>query len=441
MISGGTVIEPTSLKASTPAGIRGSLFWMVVAALALRLVVVSFVYPERLNPDRDYWRFAGETGRISRSIVQGKGFSSPLRAPTGPTAWMVPIYPAILAGVFREFGIYTKASALVMLSLNSLFSALTCIPVFLIARRSFGLRTAALAGWSWALFPFAVYFSASFIWPTTLATLMLSLLFLAAFYLEDSSKASRWAGFGILAGVSAMTEPIVLSVAPLLTAWMCYRLLKRKQHWRRPALFATLGLVLAVTPWFVRNYRVFDAFIPFRDNFGLEFYVGNNGETWHFAPEGFHPSGSDREWDEYRQMGELAYMDHKQAQAVTFIKSHPIDFAVLSLRRAVYMWTNFWSFSRRYLEAEPLDPPNMFLTTTLTVLALIGLRRAFRQGVSIGMPYAIALFFFPAVYYFTHPEDYYRRPIDPIFVVLAAYAIASKVWGSREKSEAPATIV
>ena len=43
------------------------------------------------------------------------------------------------------------------------------------------------------------------------------------------------------------------------------------------------------------------------------------------------------------------------------------------------------------------------------------------------MPYAIALFFFPVVYYVTHPEDYYRRPIDPIFVVLAVYAVTSRI--------------
>ena len=125
------------------------------------------------------------------------------------------------------------------------------------------------------------------------------------------------------------------------------------------------------------------------------------------------------------QIGELAYMKHKQAQAVALIKAHPGDFAELSLRRALYMWTNLWSFSRRYLEAEPLDPPNIFLCTALTVLALAGLRRSFQRDASRGMPYAIALFFFPMVYYVTHPQDYYRRPIDPIFGVLAAYAVTS----------------
>jgi hypothetical protein len=29
------------------------------------------------------------------------------------------------------------------------------------------------------------------------------------------------------------------------------------------------------------------------------------------------------------------------------------------------------------------------------------------------------------IYYLIHPEDYYRRPIDPEFVVLTAFAVAS----------------
>lgn len=437
MVSPKTVPEQNPTEPSVATDLRSSLFWMVVVALALRLAVVACLYPERLNPERDHWRFAGETGRIARSIVQGNGFSSPLHAPTGPTAWMTPVYPALLAGVFWLCGISTKASALVMLSLDSLFSALTCIPVFFIARRSFGERTAVWAGWAWAFFPYAIYFSADFIWATTLTTLMLSLLFLTALHLEDSSQMSLWAGFGALTGVSALTDPIVLSVAPLLAGCMCYRLARKRQRWFLPATGAALVFVIVVTPWFVRNYRVFHTVVPFRDNLGLELYVGNNGNAWHFAPSGFHPSDTEREWNEYAQRGELAYMKHKREQAMRFIASHPGQFAVLSLRRALYMWTNFWSFDRQYLEAEPLDPANVFLCTALTVLTLVGLRGAFQRGVEIGMPYAIAIFFFPVVYYVTHPEDYYRRPIDPIFVVLAVYALTSGIRNRARPAPSP----
>src|SRR5690554_28131 len=116
--------------------------WMVVIAFAIRIAVAGFLYPEHLNPDRDFWMFAGETGRIARSLAQGNGFSSPFFAPTGPTAWLTPIFPLLLAGVFKIFGVYTKASALVILGLDCLFSALTCIPVYLIAKKSFGDKAA-----------------------------------------------------------------------------------------------------------------------------------------------------------------------------------------------------------------------------------------------------------------------------------------------------------
>jgi hypothetical protein len=407
---------------------------MVLVGFAIRLAVVGFLYPERLNPDRNHWRFAGETGHIAQSLVEGNGFGSPFHGRTGPTAHMPPIYPSIVAGVFLIFGAYTKASALTMMGLDSLFSAMTCVPVFLIARRSFSAGAAMWAGWSWAIFPYAIYFSADFIWVTTLTTLLLALIFLAALRLEGAPL-STWAGFGALTGVAALADPVVLSVAPLLALWSCYRLLRKKQGWLLPALAAALAFGFTVAPWMMRNYRVFHAFVPFRDNFGLELYVGNNGNTWHFAPIGFHPSSTDGEMREYARMGELAYMRRKQTQALEWIRNHPGDFAVLSLRRAGYMWTNYWSFSRRYLEAEPLDPANIFLCTSLTVLALAGLRRAFRLGAGVAMPYAIALFFFPIVYYVTHPEDYYRRPIDPIFVVLAAYAMDSW-WQEQARKRA-----
>jgi hypothetical protein len=105
-----------------PAGLRGkirSLFlspWaIVVAALALRLVVMRFTYSIQLiplEPWRDHWAFGWETGRVARSIATGQGFSSPYPEPTGPTAHLAPVYPYLLAGVFKLFGIYTASSGL-----------------------------------------------------------------------------------------------------------------------------------------------------------------------------------------------------------------------------------------------------------------------------------------------------------------------------------------
>lgn len=411
---------------SGSANVRRACLLMVIVALAVRLCVIPIFLPKRLNPERDHWRFAYETGRIAQSIDKGHGFGSPLFANTGPSAWMAPIYPYFVAGVFKIFGLYTKASALVLLSLNALISALTCVPIFLFARESFGNRVALWSGWAWAFFPYAIYFPVDRIWDTWLATLLLSVLFLMALRLRNSSRTLPWIYYGALWGVAGLTDPSVLSVLPALGIWVCYRRHKQGLRWFAPNVVAALVFIAVLSPWFVRNYRVFHQFIPIRDDLGLELHVGNNGDTSSWHPTMAGPWHNDAEWNEYMQRGELAYMADRKRQALAYIEQHPIWFVGVALRRVVYTWTGFWSFNRQYLADQPFDPPNIFFCTSLTILVLLGLRRAFRErGAATAMPYVIVFFFFPLVYYLTHPEDYYRRPLDPMLVVLAAYAIAS----------------
>jgi 4-amino-4-deoxy-L-arabinose transferase-like glycosyltransferase len=395
-------------------------------ALAIRLVVVGFVYPSWVNPKRDYYEFGYEPGRVARSLALGQGISNPLHGTTGPTALVMPVYPAILSGCFKVFGIYSKGAAIAILSLNSLFSALTCVPIFLIGLRSFDQRTAQIAAWIWALFPNAIYFSANWMWATCPATLLLTLLVLAVLYLQESGSKRAWVAFGLGCGVASLTEPNVMSVLPFLGAWACYRLQRRKQGWVAPASLAALAFVAVVSPWFLRNYEVFHRFIPFRDGLGLELYVGNNGYTAHWANGSIRPSNSATELAEYTQSGELAYMAHKQQQALAFIRAHKEWYVDMTLRRALYLWTGYWSFRHTYLEQEPLDPPNIVLNLVLLGLVVAGLRRAFRERRDEVAPYLLLFLFFPLVYCVTHPEVYYMRPLDPFMILLGAYALAAR---------------
>jgi 4-amino-4-deoxy-L-arabinose transferase-like glycosyltransferase len=412
-----------------------SLLWMVVAALGLRLLVMSFLYQDRTNPADDHFKCGGEAGRIARSIAQGDGFSNPLFHRTGPTAWLAPVFPYLLAGVFKVFGVYTKASVIAALALQCLFSALTCIPVYFIAKKHFGEPTASWAGWAWAFFPYAVYFSAEFIWATTLTTLLVTLVFLTALYLETSSSIWPWVGYGALSAFGGLTDPVVMSVAPVLGAWALYRYYKKSSRWLAPGLGAVLATVLVASPWFIRNYETFHKAIPFRSCLGLEIYCGNNQDSWHWDPPGYHPSDNANELREYEQLGEIAYVSKKFHQGLAFIDSHRLLYMKQTLRRVIYLWTGFWSFSHRYLQQEPADPYNIVFCTGLTIMTLLGLRRAWRLDRSIAMPYLLVFLFFPLIYYLTHPEDYYRRPIDPQYVVLATFAALSWVAeGKRSRS-------
>ena len=187
---------------------------MFLVGLAIRIAVTHFLYHEWMDPFvLEHWAF----GRVGRSIALGHGFGNPL-ADAGPSALLPPVYPYILAAIFKVFGVYTKSSIIAALVLNGIVSAATCVPVFFLARKSFGDRAAKWAGWGWALSPYGIYYGADWAWSTCLVTLLLCCLFLWAFDLEDSGRIRDWLGFGLLSGFAALTEPSVLSVLPFLAA-------------------------------------------------------------------------------------------------------------------------------------------------------------------------------------------------------------------------------
>jgi 4-amino-4-deoxy-L-arabinose transferase-like glycosyltransferase len=401
---------------------------MAAVALAVRLAVIPFLYGDWMDPFvLDHWAY----GLVARSLVSGHGFGNVFSNHGGPTAVLAPVYTYLVVGIFKIFGIETTASVIAALSLNSLFSALTCIPVYLVAKQAFGDRVAKWAGWGWVFSPYGVYYGADWAWSTCLVTLGLTWLFYFAWRLEKNCRRGDWLLYGALSGVAALTEPVVLAVLPLLGLWTLYRRYRLKLPWKMQALAAALAGIAVLSPWIVRNYEVFHRFIPVRSGYGLELYIGNNGYSTRWVNSALQPNHSDAELSEYERTGEMAYMEHKRQQAMDYIHAHPGWYAWMTGRRIVYMWTGYWSLSREYLKDEPLDPPNIFVQTTLTLLALFGLWRVFqldklRLNSALGIRFAIVLFFFPLAYYFSHPETYYFRPVDPLVVVLGAVAIAGR---------------
>lgn len=337
---------------------------------------------------------------------------------------MTPVYPYIVAGVFKVFGVFTKASALVILSLNALTSALTCLPIFFFTRKSFGERAGWWAGWTWAIFPYAVYWPVERIWDSWLATLLLAILFWIVLHLAESTRSRDW--IGLLAGVAALTDPAVLAPLPFLALWALWRLFKIRRLWHAilPAMTAVLAVILVVSPWFIRNYQVFHRFIPFRDVFPLALRVGNVGDEFSMVTLQMGPWASDEQWQEFQKDGEILYTQNTWRVAMGYIRGHRKEYDFSVVRRIIYVWTKFWYLipSSRY-GYEP-NPADIFIYTGLTILALLGVLEGFPKGFAIRAPYAIALFLFPVVYYFTSLEPWYSAPMDPFLISRAASAVA-----------------
>jgi 4-amino-4-deoxy-L-arabinose transferase-like glycosyltransferase len=408
---------------------------MVAVAMAVRLVVMAFAYRIQLDPAQDHWVFGWETGRVARSIATGQGFSSPYSEPTGPTALIPPVYTYLLAGVFKLFGVYTTASALVILTLNNLFSSFTCLPVFSIARRVFGNRVAVWAGWFWAFFPYSIALSNAVVWETSLTTLLLTLLVLFTLTLEHSKGLGAWIGYGLLWGVSALASPAILSVLPFLGTWVWFRHWKRGSHCTAGAMAASVAFLLVAVPWIWRCSRTYGRFVAFRSNFGLEVLVGNSADTSSPANPNVLPGWNRSELEQLQQWGEPAYMAQKQRQASEFIAHHRLRYAELTLRRILHTWTGLWEFPPRW-KLDESGIPNVLMYTSISVMAFAGIVMAARHGRGEAIPLALVPMFLPSIYYLTHSDMGFRHPVDPVLAIFAASA--AHALFARKQRKGPA---
>ena len=330
--------QPSATNRANWLYIRSSailLTSMVCCALVLRIVVVASSFLSIAAPSYDHGQFGAEMGWVARSLASGHGFSSPFFPATGPTALVPPLFPYLLAQVFRTFGIYTAKSALAILSLDSLFSALTCVPIYLSLKYAVGERPAQLAGWLWAIYPFAVYFSGAQVWDYALTSFLFATCFCLAQRLHLQDRFLAWFGFGVLYGVTTLSNPSVLSLFPFLLLAALWKVRRVGGRWLLFGIVTVVALVVVVGAWTVRNDRVMHAASPIRDGFWLEFWAGNNGDTSESNPSWAHPASNPVEMQKFEAEGETAYLDHKHIMAVNFLRHHPIFFAGVSFRHAV----------------------------------------------------------------------------------------------------------
>jgi Dolichyl-phosphate-mannose-protein mannosyltransferase len=241
------------------------------AGLVLRLAAIWYL--AHVTPHMLSWGI-NESGGIARWIVTNHTFSSPFHDASGPTAWLGPIYPAIIAGIFLIFGVQTQASALAVMCFNAVCSAATGIVVYEIGKDIHGEKAGLCAGWMWALSPYIAILP-YILGDTALSALLFSGALLLTLRLGTSSKLADWARCGAIWGVAALVNPALLTPLPILALLLLDRGRRRRQVF---VLALVAGLV--IVPRTVRNYVVFHEIMPIRSNGLAEVYFANRGRAW-----------------------------------------------------------------------------------------------------------------------------------------------------------------
>jgi hypothetical protein len=398
--------------------------WLIFSvALPLRLAFLFYeahqIPPEALATVP----FQNEVGSVAAALAQGQGFCCVFHQPTGPTAWLAPVYPFFLAIIFKVFGSFTAASFYAAAFFNCVFSALVCWPLFYAALRIGNRGTAVAAGWLWAVFPSGILIPFEWIWDTSLSALLAICLLLATFHLTDDPRRRNFILHGLFWGFSLLVNPALGAVFPFLLLWIYLRVSSSKLRRLADIALVVCLAILVCLPWTLRNAVQFHRFIPIRSDFPFELWMGNN-PIYDEHSRQMNRITRYEEVHRYSQLGETAFLEEKGRAANEFIRAHPALTLQLAARRVVAIWTGTPAPWQDFRRADSNLARFIFFWNAVTILGTAtGLACLFFARRWFLLPVAAFPLAFPLVYYLTQASLRLRHPCDPVLALLMAMAL------------------
>jgi hypothetical protein len=297
----------------------------------------------------EYWH-------VTESIARGDGYSSPFGIVSGPTAWMPPALPTVLAGIHVAAGREKSRTVLVYVVLNLAVFAWVAWNVAQTSLKTTKLASRWLLKWTIPLSILVVFvanFNDNFQRTHDGTLLLLVMHLIVAFVMvEHDWGGKRWAlvHWGVLGGIASLSSPAIL------VAWlaMSLRYVILLRHPKLIALaigdasidsmadgpstsetstgslvyvpetnaylsqkrmaIAVLIAFMIQTPWLVRNYIQFSKFVPVKNNglFELEqSLLRDDDGVVDFGIDLHHPFADRKEANLHAEMGEVAYVEQR----------------------------------------------------------------------------------------------------------------------------------
>ena len=404
------------------------IFW---TALAVRILYITIAHTYRVRTFQDHFQFGWEMGRVARALSTGYGYADPFVGHTGPTAWVPPLYPLLMAGVFKLFGVYTALSAWILLAINSVFSAAIVSAIYEIAARCYSRKVASWSAWLWALYPAALQYAVHWIWEMSLTTMLFSFVLVLALRMRsigeprhaaDQQTSPRWLLFGLLWGLIALSNSSLLLFLPACGLWIVLGAPAKSKAISRAGLASVIFLVV-IAPWIWRNRQVLHAFIPMRSNLGAEFYAGSGPGSNGFPFIATLPLAErDPELMRYKQLGEIAWVREQGTNAKAYIAAHPAHYAHITLKRIYFYWVSVPRPEERSPAGEYLREFNYCF---LSITGWLGLLLSLKNRTPAAWLFAWAFLLLPLTYYFVTVNARFRHPLEPLIAILTVYLFQS----------------
>lgn len=404
----------------TSVGLHRGLFLLLAVALAVRFGYVLYYssLPEWTQLTVDNYYHLHWAQRIADGDLLG-----------GTTYFRAPGYIYALSAVIAIFG----DSLWTLRIFGMLVGVASVAMTFLIARKLVGDKWALLAAALHAIYPTAVYFDAELLLDPFFTLLIQVAVWQFIRYWDNRTTTGAFL-FGLLIGLAAITRPtaLVLLVAALLVIllWKQSRSIGLKA-----AGVVLLGAFLVILPITVRNLIVADDPVLIASQAGINLYIGNNANADGLSAVMPPPFGHNWQIEDVSYVAEVKLgrslkpgevSDYWSERAYEWMRSHPLDFATLYLKKLYYSISNREISNNRdmdaFFERIPFLNYHPLSFAWLFAFGAIGAWVGFRTDRKVAIiATVVLLFIFSNALFFVNSR--FRLPEIPLLIILSVAAI------------------
>ncbi|MBL4935544.1 glycosyltransferase family 39 protein [Clostridium sp. YIM B02515] len=186
------------------------------------------------------------------------------KAPSSPTVFIMPGLPYVLSFFMGIFGTWEGVTAFRVF--QAILQTASLLLVFFIGRKAFNSRVALLAVLLNALYIPEVWVSNIIITETIFKFFFLMLIYFCLYAVEEK-KLKYYILGGIFWGLSALFRPPIAAFPIVILIMWIKKKYKIGEIIKYTIVVSTI-FVLIMSPWWLRNYRLYDKFIPFTASSG-----------------------------------------------------------------------------------------------------------------------------------------------------------------------------
>jgi len=371
---------------------------------------VNFVYFPLHTVYPDESRFVAEAIKFAESGEFWKGTSR---------AWEMPF-----TGIFYGFlyKIFNSEELLIIAVriIQSLLLILNAFLVYKIALIVFKDKIVSFVSFFIVLFyPFFIYYQGLLLSETIFISILLFGFYYIYKWYESSFEINKYfflANFFLV--FSIYSKATITILPPFLLA--TFALLNKKdfKNILKIFFFSFLSWGVLMSPWWIRNYTIFDRFVPFTTSSGANFYLGNNNMNKYGGCDWLKDANTTFV-KSMKNLSELEKNQRFKEKAVRFIYDNPSRFVEL-------MWLKikrFYNiqFNNEDLRKSFLNVISIFSYGTIFMMFLLSIVLNLKNWRKFSAIYMLFLYF-TLIHVIVIASLRYRLPLEPFMILMASYS-------------------